>query len=208
MTDYGSEGYHKNNDLGGRLYTDKEQLLIHFISAGLRQRDPFLTGGLNKAGRLSRTCMMPPDDVRPRDYIPAYTKIAGFVYELAKNLTVFPFPPQIPKKSVAEWVGIVANLKIPEAEEKPEPLEQTALKHVEVRLLLDNKVVASTADPAPPWEAAADEKTASSIEVMDPEKAKAILIRICDAFPGLLTDNEVASSDLAMELGLLIRSSV
>jgi hypothetical protein len=113
MTDSGNDfPWHKNNDLGGREYTEAEQTLIYRISAGLRGRDPFLSGKFEGAGFISRNYGMPPEGVRPRDYIPAYTKIAGFVYELAKNLQSFPFPPSIPKKSLTDWIQIVTDLPV------------------------------------------------------------------------------------------------
>lgn len=193
MTDSGNKPeWHKNNDLGGRDYTHAEQQLLMFLSAGIRSRDPLFRGVNGSLG-------MPPDNVRPRDYIPAYTKVAGFIYELARNLTVYPFPPQIPQKTLEEWILIVTALKVPGYEEPP-----PGLHHIETRLLLDGEVVASSADPDP-----LVESRKINIEAIDPEKAKAILLRLCDQFPELVDgeDQPVNAGDLVEELGILLRAA-
>ena len=247
MTDSGNNDYHRNNDLGGRQYSEAEQHLIYSISAGLRGRDPFLSGKFAGAGYLSRSYGMPPDGVRPRDYIPAYTKVAGFVYELAKNLQAFPFPPSIPKKSLADWIRIVTDLPVygmtvpidgePSGPNLNGDVFPEALP--ETRMTLDEweKVKPSEAEDTVPEkkmtmvmrepleymtvevvvergdDSAEDGETEAAprvdIEAIDPEKAKAILIRLCDSFPGLIAEgNEpVSGGDLLQELTILLHGA-
>ena len=255
MTNSGDNDFHRNNDLGGRKYTDSEQLLIHMLSAGLRARDPDLdplyVHGLG---------------VRPRDYIPAYTKIAGFVYELAKNLVAYPFPSRIRPKTLEEWIEIVTAIKlsgtpVPKQAIADGVVDKEGALHIDlgtkvvsqpiesIELTIDlrglqeepqtfraEKIVepeeANSADPncasyvdakghlfvrgpdglmheiGVPYPKPM--KVKRTLEDIDPEKAKAILLRVADLFPGLYRNGEepVSGSDLVQELSILIQTSL
>lgn len=112
MTDYS-----KNNDLGGHVYTDSEMQQIASIAMLLRERDWTLKNPWNaKPGTMPR----------PRDYIPMFTKSAGFLFELAKNLAAFPLGPNIPAKSIDDWLAIILKEKF--GNSPPTPLAPFELR--------------------------------------------------------------------------------
>lgn len=222
MTDSGSKPPRPQNDLGGHEYTDEEQQLIHALAMTLRSRGQSFE---------DMNAIISGKGPRPRDYIFLYTKTAGFVYELAKNLEAYPLPPRVPKKSIHDWLSIVTDINFA-GRKKAERFSATitdeefnaltvdfpaddsevdsvanavregivdgetgALKNVRVSLLMDGKEIAHSGP-------------GSRIENMDPERAKAILIRLCEAFPGLVSDEHVDGSSVIQELTLLLRSSL
>lgn len=196
MTDSGNTPNHwKNNDLGGHSYTDEEAAVIHAIAMLIKGRDPSLSAAAIVGGTAWR----------PREYMKLYTKAAGVVYELAKNLAAFPLPPNIPQKSVAAWADIITGrlVKSPngtvtlrdmtpyDLDRERLEMEQTigqavALDHITVRLTIG--------------------KETTKIEDVEPEKAKAILVDLCKKFPGLLTDEDVNGAELLMEMSERLRA--
>lgn len=195
MTDSGTTPNHwKNNDLGGHAYTDEETAIIHAIAMLLKGRDKGLA---DAASIVNGTAP------RPRDYIQLYTKTAGFIYELAKNLVAFPLPPNIPQKSIAEWIDLITGrlagappARGPRIQRVPPErfLEGTGFQVDSVAQAIADGVLEVPAK--------------RRIDGIDPEKAKAILIRICEEFPGLLNDEDTDCMYVVTELTILLRSAL
>lgn len=217
MTESGNVNpFSRNNDLGGHEYTDEEQRLIMALSGVLRGRDKDLSVATSWAA--IRKDLAP----RPRDYIFLYVKAAGFVFELVKNLKAYPLPKPMAEKSVADWLEIVTGYAFEVGEEKtPAPPEEPSPTEIVIGIdmaeredhLMDAFYYATGGRPMvadPLGLKAFSEEPRSrkqAIEEMSPERAKAILLRITDLFPGFTNgEDAVPGADLVDELGLLLRS--
>jgi hypothetical protein len=129
--------YRKNNELGGHIYSEAEEMLILNIASLLRARDD----GLQKA--VSHSNIVKGLAPRPREYIFLYTKSAGFVYELAKNLHAYPPPTGVEQKSVCDWLTIVLGHSFKSVACEQLTIQETA---VPSEGLLEDSVSALIAD--------------------------------------------------------------
>jgi hypothetical protein len=196
MTDSGNTPNHwKNNDLGGHSYTDEEAAVIHAIAMLLKGRDPSLT----------MTAIVGGGTWRPREYMKLYTKAAGVVYELAKNLAAFPLPPNIPQKSVAAWADLITGRLVKSTTQAAVHTDGTPDDIYGERLVIEE-----TLRPVVPLDHITIRlsigKEATTVEDIDPEKAKAVVIDLCKKFPGLLTDEAVDGGELLMEMSEQLRA--
>lgn len=239
MTDSGNKPPKLLNDLGGHEYPADVQQLIHTLAMSLKARsEPF----------NDLSVMLAPGGPRPRDYIFLWTKTAGFIYELARNLEAYPVAPKVPQLSLLEWLTIITDIRFASGkkESPPRPIisdeERDALTaglpttgfdldrisraieegsvdqdgtlrvnlgNIQVKQPVDSIDVTISVDSVA--KAISDgiiEPPPKPVDSIDPEKAKAILIRICEEFPGLLSEEYVSGGDLTQELMILLRSAL